>query len=140
MILRQHKQLLTVTVKRENINPEKITLYIHRTLSEPFAPVRPLTQISLASARAFSIPLEKNPVQTLLTPFRDGQSEGREGGREKSVTRRSRGRGVESSNSIFSDRYRACPLENKAVASRGDASPLLAERGGVCQSVGATLV
>lgn len=80
MILRQHEQLLTVTVKRENINPEKITLYIHRTLSEPFAPVRPLTQISLASARAFSIPLEKNPVQTLLTPFRDGQSEGREGG------------------------------------------------------------
>lgn len=36
--------------------------------------VRPLTQISLASARAFSIPLEKNPVQTLLTPFRGGQS------------------------------------------------------------------
>lgn len=45
----------------------------------------------------------------------------------ESVTGRSRERGVESSNSIFSDRYRACPLENKAVASRGDASSWLRE-------------
>lgn len=31
----QHKQLLTV--KHENIDPKKATLYIQRTLSEPFA-------------------------------------------------------------------------------------------------------
>lgn len=109
-----------------------------------FAPVRPLTQISLASARAFSIPLEKNPVQTLLTPFRDGQSEGEggggRGGGARRVSQEDREDEAWNRRILFSaiDIVRA---RSRIKLSRAGEMPLLlAERGGVCQSVGATLV
>lgn len=78
--------------------------------------VWPLTQISLASARAFSIPLEKNPLQTQLTAFPRWSKSAR----KRECLEEIEGRALQSSNPIFSDRYRACPRENKAVASQGE--------------------
>lgn len=92
--------------------------------------VWPLTQISLASARAFSIPLEKNPLQTQLTPFRGGQ---RALGSE-SVSRRSRDERC-NRRILFSaiDIARA-----RARIKLSQARERCLALGGVCQSVRAT--